>query len=108
LKYDCLLLISSTPLSTQLRESIDLAFAYASFDQNIAVVFCDDALWALNPQQNVQGQAPIYNRIKMFEMYDIEAVFALNTPAHLKTPFASIDEVQFKAMQQDARDFICL
>jgi len=108
LKYDCLILVSRPPLSAQLRESIDLAFAYASFDKTIAVVFSDDALWALNEEQKVAGQAPIYSRIKMFQMYDIEDVFALNPPPHLNTSFAAIDNNELIALQQQARDFICL
>ncbi len=83
MKFDALFIISSAIHTTQFRESLDLIFAYASFDRKIALVFSGHSAAALNINlKSIDTCSPsVSSRIKLMSMYDIEDVFTFNAPA---------------------------
>ncbi|MGL4475490.1 MAG: sulfurtransferase complex subunit TusC [Shewanella sp.] len=60
------------------REGVDFALLSASFDQQVSVVFCDEGVLHLLPDQQPQliGQRDYLATLKALPLYDVETVLA--------------------------------
>ncbi|QIR14688.1 sulfurtransferase complex subunit TusC [Shewanella aestuarii] len=71
--------------STTNREGIDLALLSASFEQQVSLVFCNEALLHLLPNQQPEkvGSKDYISVFKAFELYEIETVLACQDSMNL-------------------------
>ncbi|MFP8967831.1 sulfurtransferase complex subunit TusC [Pokkaliibacter sp. CJK22405] len=72
------LVLRHGPLASQhARESIEAALALAAFGQDVILIFLDDGVFQLLPDQNAGAIAgkQISSMLNALELYDIEHVF---------------------------------
>ncbi|PAJ73744.1 sulfurtransferase complex subunit TusC [Pseudoalteromonas sp. NBT06-2] len=60
------------------REALDTALIFAAIDQNVSILFKDDAVFCLHPEQNpaLANLKDYFKTLKMLELYDIENIYA--------------------------------
>ena len=74
-----LLIIRRAPYGDRLgRAGYDLALAAAAFEQPVALLFMDDGVWQLLPDQQPAaiGAKSISSTLDSLPLYDIETVYA--------------------------------
>jgi tRNA 2-thiouridine synthesizing protein C len=64
--------------TTKTREGIDFALLSASFEQQVSLIFCDEAVLHLLPNQQAElaGSKDYVSVFKAFELYEIETILA--------------------------------
>jgi tRNA 2-thiouridine synthesizing protein C len=78
-KKSLLILFRHAPYGHSLaRAGYDVALAAAAFDQPVSLLFLDDGVWQLVPDQNpeVIGAKSIARTLDSLALYDIDGVYA--------------------------------
>lgn len=73
-----LFILRQSPYSSQLaREALDMALAFAAFDQEVAILFMGDGVYQLLEQQSTlqHGVRNIGKSLDSLALFDIEKVF---------------------------------
>ena len=78
MKKVCIVFRHSPYGTTHTREGIDFALLSASFEQQVSLVFCDEAVLHLLPNQQAElaGSKDYVAVFKAFDLYEIETVLA--------------------------------
>ena len=105
-----LFIFRQSPYSGNLaREALDVAFAAGIFNQQVSVLFMDDGVWQLLPDQqsSLIGVKQQYAMLTALPLYDIEHVYvdavslAVRLPTHAITlPYVPADADQVKTLMQ--------
>lgn len=68
---------SHSPFASKLAiEGLDMALAFAAFEQDVSLVFVDDGVYQLLPQQSdAIGQKNLAKRLQAAELYDINKLY---------------------------------
>lgn len=84
MKKICILFRHSPYGSSSNREAIDFALLSASFEQQVSLVFCNEALLHLLPNQHPEqiGSKDYVSVFKAFDLYEIETVLACEESMH--------------------------
>lgn len=104
-----LFILRHSPYQNQLaREALDMALAFAAFDQSVSLVFCGDAVFQLLKQQSTEqhGVKNIEKTLAALPIYDIEQVFVCEaslaqrglTLAKLSVTAKAIDSANLQAL----------
>lgn len=94
-----LFILRQTPYSSHLaREALDMALAFAAFDQEVALLFMGDAVYQLVEQQNTQqhGVKNIAKTLDSLALFDIEKIYI----CHESLKQRQLDKVQIKPFVQ--------
>ena len=78
MKKVCIVFRHSPYGTTTTREGIDFALLSASFEQQVSLVFCDEAVLHLLPNQQatLAGSKDYVSVFKAFDLYEIDTVLA--------------------------------
>ena len=103
-----LLILRSSPYGNGLaRAGVDLALAAAAFDQDVSLLFMDEGIWQLLPQQD-SAHTPGKNIARLLDslpLYDIETLYVDGTsmvrrqlePGQLSGNTQVLDEAELRA-----------
>jgi tRNA 2-thiouridine synthesizing protein C len=75
-----LFIFRQAPYGTDIaREGLDMALAFAAFDQTVNLLFLDDGVWQLMPTQAGQqlNTKSVSQLLQVLPHYEIEAIFVL-------------------------------
>lgn len=70
--------LSGSPFADlKFQEGLDAAFAFAAFDQRVALIFVDDSVWALHKRNQLElsGNRDFIKQLGALAIYDIEDVY---------------------------------
>lgn len=105
-----LFILRQAPYSSSLaREALDMALAFAAFDQEVALLFMGDAVYQLLELQNSQGQGVknIAKTLDSLALFDINKTYVcqqslkqrqLAEHANMKTFVQAIDSAEIQRL----------
>lgn len=74
-----LVMQTSSPFDgVKCREALDTALIFAAIDQNVSILFKDDAVFCLHENQKpaLVNLKDYFKTLKMLELYDVENIYA--------------------------------
>lgn len=90
--------------NTRAREALDAALACAAFEQPVQLLFTDDGVWQLLPDQQAStvGNKDIGKMLGALAYYDINAVFTDSTALRTRNLTPADLAIQTTAVETDA------
>jgi len=82
-----LVIQTSSPFDgVKCREALDTALIFAAIDQNVSMLFKDDAVFCLHAKQNPNAAnlKDYFKTLKMLELYDVENIYACKQSLELR------------------------
>jgi len=82
-----LVIQTSSPFDgVKCREALDTALIFAAIDQNVSILFKDDAVFCLHATQHpaLVNLKDYFKTLKMLELYDVENIYACKQSIELR------------------------
>lgn len=103
MKQICIVFRHAPYGTTHTREGIDFALLSASFEQQVSLIFCDEAVLHLLPEQHAElaGSKDYVSVFKAFDLYEIETVLACEQS--LNTMGLTVDDLAIDVQSASAQ-----